>query len=344
MANVTIKDIAEACGVSYATVSRTLNRRNGVDPKTREKIQRVADRLGYSPNLHARSLKTNQTGIIGLILPDISNPFFADITSAVNEIIYAQGYRSILCTTGWDVGIEEKQLSVLSDHRVDGIVFKPSPELTDRYAELPMAKVMISNSQDRRFNFVEIDNREGGRIAAEHLADCGYRSPAFIGGDEDSRSNQDRLRGFRERLDERGIGLADEMVRFGGFSIDSGYRSVADLLSRTEKPDCFFCGNDLIALGVLQYLSENRYPVPDRVGVVGFDDVYFASLPQIQLTTVRQPRYEIGTYAARVLIAALESEEPPPLTHMTLQPELVARNTTIRQSLTTPRRFNEPGI
>lgn len=340
MANVTIKDIAEACGVSYATVSRTLNRRNGVDPKTREKILRVADRLGYSPNLHARSLKTNQTGIIGLILPDISNPFFADIASAVNEVIYAQGYNSILCTTGWDVGIEEKQLSVLLDHRVDGIIFKPSPELTERYAKLPIANVMISNAQDRRFNFVEIDNPQGGRIAADHLSDCGYRTPAFIGGDEDSRSNRDRLSGFREQLKERQIELSEKMIRFGGFSIESGYRSVAELLSQSDSPDCFFCGNDLIALGALQYLSENGIPVPDSVGVIGFDDVYFSSLPQIQLTTIRQPRREIGATAAQALIAALETDDDHPSTQITLQPELIARNTTIRQSAKLPQEVS----
>ena len=119
MENVTIKDIAGACGVSYATVSRTLNRRSGVHPATREKILRVADRLGYSPNLHARSLKTQKTRIIGLILPDISNPFFADIASSVNEIVYGQGYNSILCSTDWNASIEEKQLSLLIDQRVD---------------------------------------------------------------------------------------------------------------------------------------------------------------------------------------------------------------------------------
>ena len=196
MENVTIKDIAGACGVSYATVSRTLNRRSGVHPATREKILRVADRLGYSPNLHARSLKTQKTRIIGLILPDISNPFFADIASSVNEIVYGQGYNSILCSTDWNASIEEKQLSLLIDQRVDGLIFKPSPDLTDRYAELPLPKVMISNSQDPRFSWVEIDNVEGGRIAADHLiTGCGYRYPAFISGARASRSNQDRLQG-----------------------------------------------------------------------------------------------------------------------------------------------------
>lgn len=133
MTNVTIKDIARASGVSYATVSRTLNGRSGVDPQTRERVLSAAEQLGYSPNLHARSLKTRQTRIIGLILPDISNPFFADIASAVNEVIYSQGYNSILCSTGWDAKIEEQQLSLLLDQRVDGIIFKPSAELTDRY-------------------------------------------------------------------------------------------------------------------------------------------------------------------------------------------------------------------
>ena len=329
MENVTIKDIAGACGVSYATVSRTLNRRSGVHPETREKILRVADLLGYSPNLHARSLKTQKTRIIGLILPDISNPFFADIASSVNEIVYGQGYNSILCSTDWNASIEEKQLSLLIDQRVDGLIFKPSPDLTDRYAELPLPKVMISNAQDPRFSWVEIDNVEGGRIAADHLiTGCGYRYPAFISGARASRSNQDRLQGFRQRLAELDVPLPDERISFGAYSIESGYRSVEKLDRGGSEADCFFCGNDLIALGALQYLSEKDRPVPDRFGVVGFDDVYFASLPQIQLTTVRQPRRRIGALAAETLSRMIESEEKPGTTQIMLQPELVARHTT----------------
>ena len=124
------------------------------------------------------------------------------------------------------------------------------------------------------------------------------------------------------------------------FSIESGYQSVAELLSQSDSPDCFFCGNDLIALGALQYLSENGIPVPDSVGVIGFDDVYFSSLPQIQLTTIRQPRREIGATAAQALIAALETDDDHPSTQITLQPELIARNTTIRQSAKLPQEVS----
>lgn len=328
MTNVTIKDIARASGVSYATVSRTLNGRSGVDPQTRERVLSAAEQLGYSPNLHARSLKTRQTRIIGLILPDISNPFFADIASAVNEVIYSQGYNSILCSTGWDAKIEEQQLSLLLDQRVDGIIFKPSAELTDRYTNLSVAKVMISNAQDKRFNFVEIDNVKGGRIAADHLIDCGYRNVAFIGGAESSRSNQDRLKGFREQLAERGIPLGDHQIRFGDYSILAGYRIVESLEEQGVNIDGYFCGNDLLALGALQYLSEHHRSVPQQVGVIGFDDVYLASLPQIMLTSVRQDRQQIGTLSARALIQAIENESLEPTTQIILQPDLIVRHTT----------------
>lgn len=328
MTNVTIKDIARASGVSYATVSRTLNGRSGVDPQTRERVLSAAERLGYSPNLRARSLKTRQTRTIGLILPDISNPFFADIASAVNEVIYSEGYNSILCSTGWDAKIEEQQLSLLLDQRIDGIIFKPSAEIVDRYTDLPIAKVMISNAQDKRFNFVEIDNVKGGRIAADHLIDCGYRNLAFIGGAESSRSNQDRLKGFREQLAERGFQLEAHRIRFGNYSILAGYRAVESLEADGKEIDGYFCGNDLIALGALQYLSEHQRKVPEQVGVIGFDDVYLASLPQIQLTSVRQDRQQIGSLSARALIQAIENENPDPTTQIILEPDLIVRHTT----------------
>lgn len=330
MNNVTIKDIADASGVSYATVSRTLNERSGVHPDTREKVLRIAAELGYSPNLHARSLKTNQTHNIGLILPDISNPFFADLASAVNEVIYPKGYNSILCSTNWNPEIEEKQLSMLLQQRVDGIIFKPAQDITPTYLELPVAKVMISNSRDSRFNFVEIDNQEGGCIAADHLIDCGYRFPAFISGTPESKSNQDRLTGFRKQLYQRGYPLSKERIQFGSYSIESGYKSVAKLFNENINCDSFFCGNDLIALGVLQYLAETGRNVPNPYGVIGFDDVYFAALPQIQLTTVRQPRQQIGTLAAMALIRAIESDSPHPETRTILRPSLVPRHTTTK--------------
>ncbi len=328
MPNITIKDIAEITGVSYATVSRTLNGRSGVNAHTREKVLQAAKELGYRPNIHARSLKTNQTNTIALIVPDISNPFFADIALSVNEAAYKRGYNTFLCSTNWDPEIEEEQLQMVQDQRVDGIIFKPADRSPDRYLELNIPAVMIANLIAEGLSYIEIDNISGGRQAAEHLIACQYKKLAFIGGAFASRSNSDRLRGFRQALQARGLDLSEQMIKFGPFSIEHGYKQIQTLMEMDEPPDAAFCGNDLIALGVFQYLGETGIQVPDAFGVVGFDDVYFAALPQIQMTTVSQPRMQMGSLAADTLINRIEAGPESPIEHILLEPKLVIRKST----------------
>ncbi len=330
MADVTIKDIAEATGVSYATVSRTLNSRNGVSPKTREKVLQTAKEMGYKPNIHARSLKTNQTLTIALIVPDISNPFFADIALSVNKTAFAKGYNTILCSTNWDPEVERLQLMHIQEQRVDGIIFKPCDRCTDRYMDIHIPKVMIANLlKTEGLSYIEVDNILGGQKAASHLIACGYRKPAFLGGEIVSNSNADRLFGFQSTFQTFGIEIPDERIHFGPFTIENGYQSAKRQieLSSSPTPDCFLCGNDLIALGAMQYLAEQRIRIPEDFGVVGFDDVYFASLPQIQMTTIAQPRNQMGVLAAEILIRHIESGDNEE-EHILLQPELIIRNST----------------
>ncbi len=336
MPDITIKDIAEVTGVSYATVSRTLNGRSGVNKHTREKILRAAKELGYRPNIHARSLKTNRTKTIALIVPDISNPFFADIALSVNESAYKRGYNTFLCSTNWDPEIEEEQLQLVQNQRVDGIIFKPADRSPDRYLELNIPTVMIANLVAEKLSYIEIDNISGGIQAAQHLIDCGYERLAFIGGAFESRSNADRLEGFRQTIQACGLELSDDKIKFGPFSIEHGYKQIRELMEAANPPDAAFCGNDLIALGVFQYLGEAGVPVPEEFGVVGFDDVYFASLPQIQMTTVSQPRLKMGALAVDTLINRIETGPETPIEHILLEPHLVIRKSTcIAQTKTT---------
>ena len=331
MAEITIKDIAAATGVSYATVSRTLNARDGVNPKTREKILETAQSMGYKPNIHARFLKTNQTFTIALIVPDISNPFFADIALAVNQSAFGKGYNTILCSSNWDPAIEEAQLRHIQEQRVDGIIFKPCDRTTDRYLDVHIPKVMIANLWKKTgLSYIEVDNNAGGQKAAQHLLDCGYTKPAFLGGEAESISNSDRLSGFKSVFEKAGKTLSDQQISFGPFTIENGYAAARKMLNQQTNvvPDCFFCGNDLIALGAMQYLAEIDIKIPQAFGLIGFDDVYFSSLPQIQMTTLSQPRDQMGIQAAEMLIRHIELGKKSIEEHVIIQPELVIRQST----------------
>ena len=158
MGEVTIKDIAEHTGVSYATVSRTLNHLNGVSPETREKVLSAAEEMGYRPNIHARSLKTNKTNTIALLVPDISNPFFADIAKAVDEVAFSKGYTTLLCSSNWNTEIESKQLEQLYNQRVDGIIYKPAGRFPVNLSGRPIPNVLISCIPGENESYIEVDN------------------------------------------------------------------------------------------------------------------------------------------------------------------------------------------
>ena len=327
MGDVTIKDIAEYTGVSYATVSRTLNNLNGVNAATRERILAAAAELGYRPNIHARSLKTNKTNTIALVVPDISNPFFADIALAVDEYAFAKGYTTILCSTNWNVEMETAQLEQLRNQRVDGIIYKPSGKNPVYLSGISIPGVLISCIPGDNETYIEVDNYKGGETAAEHFVQRGYTKFAFIGGSRESESNQKRVNGFYDRLKKLNGDINESRILYGNFSVESGYKLAAQLMEAENDINGIFCGNDLIALGVLQYLMETGRKVPEDVGVIGFDDIALAGLPQIQMTTIAQPRMLMGKKAAELLIHNIENKEQRK-EHIILMPELVVRRST----------------
>lgn len=324
----TIKDIAHLAGVSYGTVSRVLNNRPDVSPKTRAHILQIVKDLDYQPNAIARSLVTRQTYTIALMVPDISAPFYGGIALSVDKETFAQGYTTLLFNTDYDMNIEKRKLQSLQDKRVDGIIIKPAMESSVQFTELHLPTVLLSHIYEGEISCIDIENTAGGEIAGEHVAACGYRNVAFIGGYEDARSTQQRLQGFRSALANHGIALLPDMIRFGKYSLKSGYAIMSDLLHSGFQPDCVFCGNDLIALGVMQKAREAGISIPHKLGVVGFDDGVMAGLPQIQLTTIAQPVEQMGFLAADMLIHTIQSPDTFLPQKITLRPELVVRNTT----------------
>ena len=327
MGEVTIKDIAEQTGVSYATVSRTLNHLSGVSPATRDKVLAAAEEMGYRPNIHARSLKTNKTNTIALVLPDISNPFFADIAYAVDEYAFKHGYTTVVCNTNWNEELEKMHLDQLQNQRVDGIIYKPAGKLPVDLSGVSIPSVILSCIPGENNNYIEIDNYKGGQIAADHLIGCGYKHFAFIGGSKNSQSNEIRINGYRDRLAEHGFKLDKSHILYGGFSIESGCKMAKVLLEKFPEVDGIFCGNDVIALGVLQHLMEINKRIPEDIGVIGFDDIMLAGLPQIQMTTVAQPRSQMGILSAEMLINNIDNKDDQKH-HIMLEPELVVRRST----------------
>lgn len=329
MREITIKDIAEASGVSYATVSRTLNNLNGVKKETRERIIKAAQELGYRPNSQARALKTNRTNTIALMVPDISNPFFSDIALSVNDYAFPRGYTTVLCSSGWDEEVEHRQLLQLLDQRVDGIIYKPTNDVLEELELFGTNSIVVSHLPGAFYDYIEVNNQRGGELAAAHLIAGGYRRIGFVGGSRNSLSNRMRLEGLTAEIRKSGLIVDETLFRFGPFSTESGYALTAELMSMKNPPDALFCGNDLIALGALQYLAENGIRVPEEVGVIGFDDIYISSLPQIQLSTVSVSRKEMGETAAEILIRKIEKgEEAERVQHIILEPTLVPRRST----------------
>lgn len=327
----TIKDIAELAGVSYGTVSRVINERPGVNAETRAAILSIIREQGFQPNAIARSLVTRQSKTIALIVPDISQPLFGSIALSVDKEAFRLGYNTVLCNTGYDLRAEQKKMQFISEKRVDGVIIKPAEENSNQFEEFDIPTVLISHVYDGDISYIDIENRTGGYLAGEHLAKCGYRRIAFIGGYEHADSTRQRLDGFRHALKDYGLVHIPELTHYSAYNIKSGYQIIEKLLADGADLDAAFCGNDLIALGVIQKAAERGMAIPQQLGVVGFDDGLMASLPQIQLTTVAQPACEMGEIATKLLLDAIRRGKKYQTEQVMVRPHLVKRATTVQQ-------------
>ncbi len=328
--SVTIKDIAREAGVSYASVSRALSGSRGVSIKTAQRILEVAKKLDYSPNGIARNLVNQRSKTLGLILPDISNPFFSDIALAVIHTAERAGYQTILSNTDWEPRAQERQLQLMREQRVDGMILKPVQDTGDgaAYEDLGLPAVLLHYSGSKVVSCVDTDHEYGGYLMTRHLLDCGCRRIAFVGGLPDSRSNLQRLEGYTRALRENGLASDAQLVRHGPFTSESGYALAQELLESSTPPDALFCGNDVIALGALQYAQEAGIHVPQELCIAGFDGISYASLAQIRLTTIRQDRQRMGETATHLLLDEIESNAAPTVQKILLTPTLPAQSTT----------------
>lgn len=328
--SITIKDIARELNISYSSVSRALNNKSGVSQKTRKKVLDAAKKMEYQPNDLARGLVTRASNTIGVIIPDIMNPFFAEITKGIMETANVMGYDVFLCVSGWDTDKEAEYIKALQEKRVDGIILEPSKGQKDfvfQNVETPM--ILLESWPNGKYSFVEVDNEKGGYIGAKHLIECGYKNIAFLGGREDSHFNMQRFSGFKKALEELGECVEDFYPLYGDFGLTSGYDLAWELFHSGKKVDAVFACNDVIALGVLQCAEELDKKIPEELGLIGFDNIVYARLPQIKLTTVHQPKYAMGKIALETLIEEIKGkDEERIIKKITLEPELIIRKTT----------------
>lgn len=329
MGKTTLLDIAKAVEVSKTTVSMVLNRKPiNVSEETKEKIFKAAKELNYIPNSLARSLTTNKSNTIGFIIPDIQNPFFAEMTKAIEIAAENHGYNMILCNTFNSGKKEEEQIKLLISKLIDGVIIVPSGEknegieiLRGNGVPFVIADRMISDYE--RINGVFSDNESGIKIGVEYLLEKGHKNIAFISGKQEGIANT-RLHYFRKIGAEYGV-LDEELIEGADFSIEGGMAATEKVMKKGRAVDSIFYSSDVMAIGGMKYLLRNGYRIPEDISILGYDNITMSSFIEPELTTIAQPIYKIGQEAFKLLMKLLKSKTSEE--EIKLMPYLVVRKT-----------------
>lgn len=322
---ISIKDIAEICKVSPMTVSRALNNSKEISEKTKDRILKVCDEMGYRPNSAARSLVSNKTNMIGLIIPDITNQYYSYVSKGVSSYLEEQGYGLILCNSDRNRENEKRYMDFLTQRRVDGIILIPLSSKYEDYKILTNAVpiVQVDNYiNGLEASFIGNDNYEGSRKIVSHMVRQGYKRIGFILSTKSSTASNERFKGYRDILSENGLCIDKDIIIHTNATFDEGFASTEILLKK--RVDSIFAINDTVALGVIKYCYNNGIKLPQDLGVAGYDDIEQASMLPVPLTTVRQRKLTLGRAAASVLIEEINNSTAIKQ-KVILQPELIIR-------------------
>ena len=330
---VTIKDIARELDLSYSTVSLALNDDPRIKKQTKEGVKLKAEEMGYHRNARARALVMNKSEMIGFILPDIENPFFASLIRGAEELAFEKGFNLVICNTNWDNELEAKHLNLVIERKIDGILLvscnEPNPTL-EKVLSMHLPLVFVSSPYpEAKANFVGTDSENGGYLAAKHLLELGHREFVVIGGQFNSKAIIQRFNGYKRALYEYNIILNKDDVILGDFSVNSGYRSIKRLLNTNRKFTAVLAFNDLIAIGVMNGIKESGITIPDDISVIGFDNIEAASFSGIDLTTISMDNSSMGRLAVEILLGELNCKQKPcDIKNIVLDQDLVIRNST----------------
>jgi DNA-binding LacI/PurR family transcriptional regulator len=335
---VSIKDIAKAAGVSHSTVSRALSDSPLVSDETKGRIQRLAQEMGYSPNTLARSLVTRQTYTVGVVVTTIADPFVAEVVQGIEATAHDYNYTVILCSSGAKPEREIAAVEMLRSKRVDGVIVTSS-RIGALYLEhlerigAPIVLINNHNEQSGRYTFtVTVDNRHGGCLATEHLVQLGHRRIAYVTAPADHSSDLDRMAGYRQALVAGGIEPDAALIVPGNGRADGGERGLQALIELSEPPSAVFCYNDMTAIGLMHAARQVGLSVPRDMAVVGFDDIPFASYFYPPLTTIAQPKVEMGRLAMKMALSLMtigEENHEEELSNVVVRGKLVVRASTV---------------
>jgi LacI family transcriptional regulator len=328
MNRITITDVAREAGVSTMTVSRVLNNKGEISTATRERVQRVIEQLNYRPSTVARSLATNRTQTLGLVVPDITNPFFPEIVRGAEDAASDAGYSLILCNTTEDRKRERSILELLESKRVDGVILcsarLPSESLLPLVKRYPASVLLNRQVPLEVSGVVRVDDHYGAMRAVHHLLGNHRRRIVLLAGPPSSYSGQQRTQGFRTALEATGHEVDPSLSIACSPDEAGGYGATMDLLAKNPDVDALVCYNDMVAIGALQACAASQRRVPQDVAVVGCDDIRLASLVSPSLTTLGVKKYDLGKAAVDMLLRRLRQEEG--LSEIVIRPELVIRD------------------
>ena len=329
----TIEDIAKRSGFSVSTVSRVLNKEAGkhrISDRTQQLILKVAQELKYRPNQLARSLRLKRTHTIGLVVPDISNPFFAYVTRSIQTSVHRIGYSLVVCDTDENLDLEIEHTNLLLSKGVDGLIIMPVGQKCDhlrRVMKEGVPFVLVDRSfDDLDADAVIVDNYRGAYEAVEHLISHGHRRIGIIQGLPNTSTSVRRLQGYKDALRKHSIPLAEDLIVGNSFRRENGYLETKVLLSMPDPPTAIFATSDLITLGVLEAIDEGGLRIPDDISLVVFDDVDFGPFLKCPLTTVAQPKENMGELAVKILVERIKDSRRKEGKRIVLKPTLVVRN------------------
>jgi DNA-binding LacI/PurR family transcriptional regulator len=343
MATASIKEVARRAGVSLGTVSNVLNRPEVVAEQTRRRVLAAIEELGYIRNDSARQLRAGRSRTVAIVVLDVANPFFTDVVRGAEEAVDAAGAALIVCNSGEDPDRERRHLDLLEEQRVQGVLITPVDSGRDSRLEQLVRRgtpvVLVDHGSGQRdLCSVAVDDVLGGRLAGEHLRIRGHTRVAFVGGPVSIPQVADRQRGFASTQT-----TSDDVrvILTPNLTVAAGRRAGEEIaeLAPSQRPTGVFCANDMLALGLLQEMTRRGLRVPADVAIVGYDDIDFAAAAAVPLSSVRQPRAQLGRTAAELLLEEANEPETHQHRHVVFKPELVARESTaVSRDQGAPRR------
>lgn len=327
---VTIYDVAKEANVSIATVSKVINKTGRISEKTKRKVLEVMKQLDYQPNMLASALMGKQTKTIGLLIPDLANPFFSELARSIEDRGHELGYNLVICSTDYQTDKENKYLTLLKQKSVDGFILASGFENLDKVEELIKQEIPVAivarDFPMFSINAVALDDFMGGYLAASHLIELGHKNIGVIA--RDVWSNRERMRGFKQALAENSLPFFADFEFIEDINhVKAGKGITHKYLQSSNRPTAIFACNDLLAIGAIQAAKECGLHVPEELSIVGFDNTMIATIVEPPLTTIAQPIQNMGNEVMNLMVSMIKGERKEQV-RMTLLPSLVQRKST----------------